>query len=117
MSYRIYENGKAIGVRTWGGEVWLSSSNRQVDNGVARASETGVYGLEGEWLIEGWGFVPDIEVDNLPHATFNGRDAQLEAAVAHLEELIASDPRLKPAAPPYPELIPGAGFPTPWKRQ
>ena len=108
--------GKAIGVRTWGGEVWLSSSNRQVDGGVTRASETGVYGLEREWLIEGWGFVPDIEVDNLPHATYNGHDAQLEAAVEHLKELIAEDPRLKPEPPPYPVLIPGYGFPTPWRR-
>lgn len=107
--------GKAIGVRTWGGEVWLTGSNRQVDNGVARASEIGVFGPEGEWLIEGWGFVPDIEVDNLPHATFNGTDAQLDAAVSHLKELIANDPRLKPEPPPYPELIPGAGFPTPWR--
>jgi len=107
--------GKAIGVRTWGGEVWLSSSNRQVDGGVVRASETGVYGLDGTWLIEGWGFVPDIEVDNLPHATFNGQDAQLEAAIAHLEELIRVDPRTAPAPPAYPVLIPGAGFPTPWK--
>ena len=106
--------GKAIGVRTWGGEVWLSSSNRQVDGGVARASELGVYGPEQEWLIEGWGFVPDMEVDNLPHETFNGRDAQLEAAVQHLESLIEEDPRVIPEAPPYPVLVPGSGFPTPW---
>lgn len=106
--------GKAIGVRTWGGEVWLSSSNRQVDGGVARASELGVYGPERAWLIEGWGFVPDMEVDNLPHETFNGRDAQLEAAVQYLEDLIEEDPRLIPEPPPYPVLVPGSGFPTPW---
>ncbi|MBO6576794.1 MAG: PD40 domain-containing protein [Rhodothermales bacterium] len=107
--------GASIGVRTWGGEVWLSSSNRQVDGGVTRASETGVH-ADGEWLIEGWGYVPDMEVDNPPHATFNGTDTQLEAAVAHLLGLIDQDPRLWPEAPPYPELIPGYGFPTPWRR-
>ncbi len=107
--------GKAIGMRTWGGEIWLSGGNRQVDGGVTRASETGVYGLDGTWLIEGWGFVPDIEVDNMPHATYNGKDAQLEAAVAYLKQLIAADPRTKPEPPPYPTLIPGYGFPTPWK--
>ncbi|MFT4606030.1 MAG: tricorn protease, partial [Rhodothermales bacterium] len=108
--------GVAIGVRTWGGEVWLSSSNRQVDGGVTRASETGMFSGD-EWLIEGWGLVPDIEVDNLPHATYNGGDEQLEAAVRHLLELIDQDPRPWPEAPPYPRLIPGEGFPTPWKRQ
>ncbi len=107
--------GASIGVRTWGGEVWLSSSNRQVDGGITRASETGVF-ADGEWLIEGWGFVPDMEVDNPPHATYNGDDAQLEAAVQHLMSLIERDPRTWPEPPAYPELIPGYGFPTPWNR-
>ena len=66
-----------IGTRTWGGEIWLSSSNVLVDRGIATAAETGVYGPEGEWLIEGHGVDPDIVVDNLPHATFKGDDAQL----------------------------------------
>ena len=35
----------------------------------------GVYGPEGEWLIEQIGVLPDVVVDNLPHATFEGSDA------------------------------------------
>ena len=65
--------GKVIGTRTWGGEVWLSPSNFLVDRGIATAAETGVYGPDGDWLIEGHGVDPDIVVDNLPHATFDGR--------------------------------------------
>ncbi|MFO1514984.1 MAG: S41 family peptidase [Verrucomicrobiota bacterium] len=95
--------GKVIGTRTWGGEVWLSARRWLVDSGMATAAETGVYGPEGEWLIEGHGVDPDIVVDNLPHATFNGSDAQLEAAVKHLQELIAQDPRPVPPTPKYPE--------------
>lgn len=95
--------GTAIGMRTWGGEIWLHSGNRLSDGGIARAPMMGVYDAEGNWLIEGHGFVPDIEVDNLPHATFNGEDAQLKAAIAHLEKLIAKDPRIVPAPPPYPD--------------
>jgi len=95
--------GKVIGTRTWGGEIWLSSSNVLVDRGLASAAETGVYGPEGEWLIEGHGVDPDIVVDNLPHATFKGRDAQLEAAVKHLQELIKKDPVEVPKHPPYPD--------------
>lgn len=109
--------GAVIGTRTWGGEVWLSGSNRQVDSGVVRASEAGVYGPEGEWLLEGWGLEPDIVVDNLPRATFDGRDAQLEAAIAHLQELIRTDPRGMPDPPPYPVVVPGEGFPTPWRNR
>jgi tricorn protease len=96
--------GKIIGTRTWGGEIWLSSSNRLTDRGIARAPMWGVYGPEGEWLIEGHGVEPDIEVDNLPHATFNGEDAQLDAAIDHLLGEIERDPRPVPAAPPYPDL-------------
>lgn len=94
--------GTTIGTRTWGGEIWLSSTNRLTDNGLARAPMTGVYGENGNWLIEGHGFEPDIEVDNLPHATFKGQDAQLDAAVKHLRQLIKEDPREVPSVPPYP---------------
>ncbi len=95
--------GKTIGMRTWGGEIWLSSSNRLSDGGWARAPQWGVYGADGKWRIEGHGFVPDIEVDNLPHSTFNGKDAQLEAAIRHLQELIKEDPRDVPPVPDYPD--------------
>ena len=67
------------------------------------AAEFGVYGPEGEWLIEGHGVEPDVVVDIPPHATFRGEDAQLQAAIEHLEQLIGSDPRPLPSAPPYPD--------------
>jgi tricorn protease len=94
--------GKVMGMRTWGGEIWLSSSNVLVDRGIATAAEIGVYGPEGQWLIEGHGVDPDIVVDNLPHETFGGRDAQLDAAVQHLQELIKTKPVPVPPPPPYP---------------
>ncbi|MGD8868079.1 MAG: S41 family peptidase [Gemmatimonadales bacterium] len=94
--------GTVIGMRTWGGEIWLGSANRLSDGGLARAPSNGVYGPEGEWLIEQIGVVPDIEVDNLPHATFNGSDEQLDYAIRYLLEAIERDPREVPPAPPYP---------------
>jgi tricorn protease len=95
--------GKVIGMRTWGGEIWLGSANRLTDGGLARAPMNGVYGPEGEWLIEGHGLEPDMEVDNLPHATFQGKDAQLEAAIRYLLEEIEKDPRPVPEAPAFPD--------------
>jgi tricorn protease len=94
--------GKVIGTRTWGGEIWLSSSNVLVDRGIATAAETGVYGPEGKWLIEGHGVDPDIIVDNEPHATFEGKDAQLDAAIAYLQQEIKLHPVPVPPPPPYP---------------
>ncbi|MEM7350634.1 MAG: S41 family peptidase [Acidobacteriota bacterium] len=95
--------GKVIGTRTWGGEIWLTSSNFLVDQGIATAAEFGVYGPEGEWLIEGHGVEPDIVVDNPPHATFDGEDAQLEAAIEYLQQRIRDDPPTIPQPPPYPD--------------
>jgi len=94
--------GKIIGMRTWGGEVWLSFNNFLADQGIDSAAEIGVYGPEGKWLIEGHGVDPDVVVDNLPHATFAGSDAQLDAAIKYLQGEIQKDPRPVPPAPPYP---------------
>jgi len=94
--------GKVIGMRTWGGEIWLSSSNRLVDNGIASAAEFGVFGPEGQWLIEGHGVEPDIEVDNLPFQTFKGKDAQLEYAIDYLKKQIQQNPVAMPKVPAYP---------------
>jgi tricorn protease len=38
----------------------------------------------------------------VPHATFNGADAQLDAAIQYLLEMIENDPREVPPPPPYP---------------
>jgi tricorn protease len=94
--------GKVIGTRTWGGEIWLSSSNTVVDGGLASAGENGVFDASGAWLIEGRGVEPDVVVDNLPYATFTGADAQLEAGIRHLQELIRIDPRDIPPVPAGP---------------
>ena len=96
--------GTVIGTRTWGGEIWLSASNFLVDRGIATAAEYGVYGPEGVWLIEGHGVDPDIVVDNPPHATFLGKDAQLDAAIRHLQRRIAEHPVVTPPPPKGPKL-------------
>lgn len=95
-------NATVIGARTWGGEVWLTSSNNLVDRGIATAAEFGVYGATGEWLIEGHGVDPDIEVINLPRETYDGKDAQLETAINYLKKRIAEEPVVNPEAPDYP---------------
>ncbi len=94
--------GKIIGTRTWGGEIWLSSDNVLVDRGIATAAESGVYGPGGTWLIEGHGVDPDTVVDNAPHASFTGGDAQLDAALAFLRREIREHPVPVPPHPAYP---------------
>jgi tricorn protease len=100
--------GKVIGTRTWGGEIWLSSSNFLADRGIATAAEQGVF-ADGEWLIEGWGLDPDIVVDNLPVATATGGDAQLMAGVRELLDALTRSPVVTPAAPDHPRMRGSAG--------
>jgi hypothetical protein len=49
------------------------------------------------------GVEPDLFVDNLPHQTYLGKDAQLEAAIAYLQEKIEEEPPQVPAAPARPD--------------
>lgn len=92
-----------IGQRTAGAGVWLTGRNNLRDGGRARAAEFPQYDSLGHWLLEGRGVDPDVAVDNLPRATFDGGDAQLEAALAWLGDKLAKEPvapaRARPIGP------------------
>jgi tricorn protease len=101
---RRLQLGPIIGIRTWGGGIWLNASNFLVDRGIATAAEYGLFGPEGRWIIEMDGVDPDQVVDNLPHATFNGADAQLDAAIELLKQKIAKQPVQPLQEPPGKDL-------------
>jgi tricorn protease len=94
--------GPVIGMRTAGAGIWLSDRNQLLDKGIARVAEFGQFDARGRWLIEGNGVAPDIEVDNLPFATANGGDAQLQAALDYLTKKLAEAPLSQPEAQPIP---------------
>jgi tricorn protease len=95
---KALELGTLIGQRTAGAGVWLSDQNRLVDNGVMRAASYPQFGADGQWLIEGHGVEPDIEVENKPYATYQGEDAQLDAAIEHLLQRLEESPIPEPEA-------------------
>jgi tricorn protease len=90
--------GPLVGKRTAGAGVWLSDGNGLMDNGMARVAENGQFASDGSWLIEGVGVTPDVEVDNLPFETFNGRDRQLEVGIEMLQKALKEQP-VKPWKP------------------
>ena len=95
--------GSVIGTRTAGALIWIVSvDNRVVDGGTTVVPRSGAYGSESKWLIEGHGVEPDVLVDNLPHATFKGKDAQLETAIDYLKKKIKENPVDVPVSPPPP---------------
>ncbi len=91
--------GPLIGKRTAGAGVWLSDRNTLTDNGMVRAAENAQFDVkDGRWLVEGVGVAPDIEVDNLPNASFKGEDKQLDTAVNYLLKKLKEQP-IKPLQP------------------
>ena len=78
-----------------------------LDNGAVRIAENAQYAIDGRWIVEGYGIAPDYEVENMPHARFQGTDAQLQAAIALLEQRIAAEP----VTPLVPQPLPPLGTP------
>jgi tricorn protease len=80
------ELGPLIGMRTAGAGVWLDDNNTRLsDFGNARTAQYPLFEVaNGELLVENRGVEPDIVVENPPHATYEGNDAQLETAIRTL---------------------------------
>ncbi|MBT1063108.1 PD40 domain-containing protein [Bowmanella sp. Y26] len=93
-----------VGKRTAGAGVWLTGRNRLADNGMARVAEFAQYAMDGRWIVEGYGVAPSIEVDNLPHATFKGQDAQLRYAIDYLEKQLKAEPIPELKGKPLPDV-------------
>lgn len=94
-----------VGTRTAGAGIWLSDRNLLTDNGGVRVAESAQYAADGTWIVEGRGVSPDYEVENPPHATFAGQDAQLEAAVS----LLLGEIERQPVTPLMPKPLPSLG--------
>ena len=94
--------GPLVGQRSAGAGVWLSDTNRLVDQGLMRAAQLPQYTPDGRWMIEGRGVAPDIAVVNPPHATWRGEDAQLDAAVEYLLQRLGEAPLIQPEPEPIP---------------
>ena len=93
-----------VGKQTAGAGVWLTGRNSQTDGGMARVAEFPVFAVDdGHWITEGQGIKPDVEIDNLPYATFMGQDAQLEEAIKILKKQIKKAPVKPLKAKPLPK--------------
>jgi tricorn protease len=94
--------GKLIGMRSWGGVIGITSHGPLVDGGGVSVPQFGTNSITGEWIIEGHGVDPDIEVQNTPKSVIEGRDLQLERGVAEVMKEIEADPKRFPPRPAPP---------------
>jgi tricorn protease len=100
--FRKANVGTLVGVRTWGGLVGIGGYPHLIDGGRVTAPRYAIYGLNGEWEVEGHGIPPDVEVEELPKDVAAGHDPQLERAVSILLEQLKDHPVVTPPIPPYP---------------
>ena len=74
-----------------------------IDNGSVTAPTFGIYDTKGEWIIEGTGVSPDIEVVDDPGVMAKGKDPQLERAIDEVQKLMKKNPPLEVKKPKYPD--------------
>ncbi len=101
--FRHYGIGKLIGQRTWGGVVGIRGSLPILDGGFLNKPEFAHTSADGsEFVIEGHGVEPDIEVVNDPHDEFMGKDVQLEKAIEVIKAEMRKGGVKHPGIPVYP---------------
>ncbi|MBD3852837.1 MAG: PDZ domain-containing protein, partial [Acidobacteria bacterium] len=98
--------GPLIGKRSWGGVVG-GGTLPLVDGGVF-VPRSATNDADGNYIIEGYGVDPDIEVENDPKSVIEGRDPQLERAVAEILDAMEKDPMVYPTRPADPVKTPGS---------
>jgi tricorn protease len=102
--------GTLVGVRTWGGLVGIGGYPTLIDGGRVTAPRYAIFGLNGDWEVEGRGVAPDVQVEELPKDVAAGHDAQLERAVSIVLEQLKEHPVVEPPVPPYPNYHPKDGL-------
>jgi tricorn protease len=101
--FRRASVGKLIGKRTWGGLVGRAGAPPLMDGGFVSAPSSAVWGPAGEWDAENVGIAPDIDVEHDPALVRQGKDPQLERAIAEVMAELRKNPVPKPKRPAYPD--------------
>jgi tricorn protease len=94
--------GPLIGKRTWGGVVGISGYGPLIDGGTVYVPLSATNSADGEYIIEGYGVDPDIEIDNDPASVIEGLDPQLQRGIEEVLRKIEEDPRSLPERPEDP---------------
>ncbi len=103
--YRFKYNklGTIIGRRTWGGVVGYSGMIPVVDGGSIVTPSYAPYAADGSnFIIEGHGVDPNIDIENDPYKDYMGEDEQLNKAIEVILEKLKTEGKTVPAIPAFP---------------
>ncbi|MFG1999531.1 S41 family peptidase [Spirillospora sp. NPDC048911] len=95
-AFKVLGLGPLIGKRTWGGVVGIQPRHRLADRTVTTQPEFSFAFDDVGWQLENYGTAPDIDVDITPEDHAEGRDTQLERAIAVALEQLESRPPHRP---------------------
>jgi len=100
--------GPLVGHRTGGGEIGSGAGYPLVDGGTIYVPNYGAWAVDGKWVIEGSGAVPDVPVDQDPMMLMEGKDPQLDAAIKIIMDDLKAHPFSIPQPPPFPNHTKGS---------
>ncbi|GAB4195513.1 MAG: S41 family peptidase [Wenzhouxiangellaceae bacterium] len=100
--FRAAGLGPLIGKRSWGGVVGITGHGPVIDGGDVFVPEFGLGDADNNWIIEGEGVAPDIEVQNDPASD---DDAQLDRGIAEVLQRIEANPPVFAPKPPEPVKV------------
>ncbi len=99
--FKMAKVGTLVGERTWGGLVGIGGYPQLMDGGTVTAPRTAIEGLNGTFPVENYGIAPDVTVWQDPAQVRQGRDPQLERAVAIALEQLRRHPPAHYERPPW----------------
>ncbi|MBL8513681.1 MAG: PD40 domain-containing protein [Betaproteobacteria bacterium] len=104
-AFKRHGLGPLIGKRTWGGLIGIAANPPLIDGGGLTVPFFRFFTPEREWRIENEGVSPDIEVELDPIAYNQGRDTQLEAAIANVMDQLKTHKPIDRKVPPAPAKL------------
>src|SRR5207302_1000327 len=99
--FRENKLGPVIGTHTWGGLIGITGCPPLVDGGHVTVPTFGIYDKSSQWIIEGAGVQPDIEVIDDPAQAAKGADPQLDRAIREVLDALEKNPPAHPHKPAY----------------
>jgi tricorn protease len=90
--FKLLNVGTLIGKRTWGGVIGIWPRNPLVDRSIITQPEFSFWFTDVGWNVENYGTDPDIEVEISPQEWSQGKDPQLEKAIALILEKLEHHP-------------------------
>jgi tricorn protease len=87
--FKLMKLGPLVGKRTWGGVIGIWVRHALVDGGVTTQPEFSFWFEDVGWGVENYGTDPDHDVDVTPQDWAEGRDPQMEKALALMDEALS----------------------------